>query len=116
MLAVTAYTSRVAVHRAAEAREIALNREVERLDFLQKESWQRATEPTVIDRTEEGDPIYGWDDKAANFVLKVIMARAKLLGLDQPVEDTSKKVTTIVIDGTSEEYIAGLKALQAEPE
>jgi hypothetical protein len=47
--------------------------------------------------------------------LKIIVERSKLLGLDrQPEDDRAQQ--TIVIGGTSEEYVAGLKAVIAASE
>jgi hypothetical protein len=50
------------------------------------------------------------DLKAAHVALKIIVERAKLLGLDRQAED-AREQQTIVISGTSDEYIAGLKAI-----
>jgi hypothetical protein len=52
--------------------------------------------------------------KSAQLALKIIVARAKLLGLDQIPEDAQPQ--TLVIGGSSEEYIAGLKLLIAGTE
>ncbi len=53
----------------------------------------------------------GGDLNAANFVLKIITQRCRILGFDKPEELTATPPRTVVIGGTSEEYIAGLKAL-----
>ncbi len=104
-LAVTAYLSRAEIARVDGERAAKVDREVERLDYLQSKWWHAATEGDLI------DGVLCLDEKAANIVLKVILARAKLLGLDVPTADAVTKIQTIVINGTSEEYIAGLKAL-----
>jgi hypothetical protein len=51
------------------------------------------------------------DVKSAHLAVKIIVERAKLLGLDQIPEDAQPR--TLVIGGTEEEYIAGLKQVIA---
>lgn len=111
-LAVTAHLSRVAIVAADQARQARLELEVARLDYLQLKWWDAATEGVGVD--VDGVPL-GLDDKAANVVLKVIAMRAKLLGLDVPATEAKTTVQTIVINGTTEEYVAGLKALDEGP-
>jgi DNA helicase-2/ATP-dependent DNA helicase PcrA len=55
------------------------------------------------------------DVKAGHLALKIIVERAKLLGLDRQAEDTREQ-QTVVIGGTEAEYIAGLKRVIAETE
>jgi hypothetical protein len=54
------------------------------------------------------------DVKSAQLALKIIVERARLLGLGEVSEDA--KPQTIVIGGTEDEYIAGLKLLIAATE
>lgn len=108
----TAHLSRVAIVAADQARQARLELEVARLDYLQLKWWDAATEGVGVD--VDGVPL-GLDDKAANVVLKVIAMRAKLLGLDVPATEAKTTVQTIVINGTTEEYVAGLKALDEGP-
>lgn len=71
--------------------------EVERLDDLQAAIWSDAI---------------GGDLKAVETTLKIIQARAKVLGLDN-IQTTSVTNNTIVVAGTSEEYIAALRQVAA---
>lgn len=71
--------------------------EVERLDDLQAAIWADAL---------------GGDLKAVETTLKIIQARAKVLGLDN-IQTTSVTNNTIVVAGTSEEYVAALKRVAA---
>jgi hypothetical protein len=96
-LAVTAYLQKAALTRTPEQQRAALQTELDRLDELQRTCWPAAT---------------NGDLKAAHLALKIIVERAKLLGLDRPQEDAGAQ-QTLVIGGTSEEYIAGLKAVIA---
>jgi hypothetical protein len=50
---------------------------------------------------------------AGEVVLKVIGRRCKILGFEKPT-DMTEAPRTIVIGGTSEQYVAGLKAIIAE--
>ena len=51
------------------------------------------------------------DLKAAHLVVQIIMQRSALLRLDHRLDAGKDPVHTIVIGGTSEEYIAGLEAI-----
>jgi hypothetical protein len=94
-LAVTAYLQKAALMRSPEQQRAALQTELDRLDELQRTCWPAAT---------------NGDLKAAHLALKIIVEGAKLLGLDRQPED-AREQQTIVIGGTSDEYIAGLKAI-----
>lgn len=96
-LAVNAFLQKAALEQAPEHRRAALDLEVQRLDSVQAAHWEAATT--------------GHDYKAANVVLRVITKRCALLGLDRPVDGASDQPYSIVISGTSEEYIAGLRAV-----
>jgi hypothetical protein len=61
-----------------------------------------------VDATEHADT------KAADLVLKVMAQQVKLLGLDQ-LRQTADQVQTLVIGGTSEEYIAALQQIAERP-
>jgi len=77
--------------------------ELDRLDALQAAHWARATEPRV-----QGSIELPPDLKSAEFCLKVIAARTKLEGLEH--EDVSNVgPQTVVIAGTSAEYIQALQ-------
>ena len=69
--------------------------ELARLDALQSAHWEAA--------------LSGGDLKAAELCTKIIAQRIKLLSLDTISTETMKP--TIVIGGSSTEYIAGLKAI-----
>jgi hypothetical protein len=98
-MAVTAYLQKAAVRRTPEQQQAALQLELDRLDALQRGCWPAATQGEV---------------KSAQLALKIIVERAKLLGLGEISEDTQAQ--TIVIGGDSEQYIAGLKLLIAATE
>jgi hypothetical protein len=49
-------------------------------------------------------------------VLKVVARRCKILGFDKPDEKDPPAPRTVVVGGTSEEYVATLQALIAEAE
>jgi hypothetical protein len=61
-----------------------------------------------IDATEHADT------KAADLVLKVMAQQVKLMGLDQ-LRQTADQVQTLVIGGTSAEYIAALQQIAERP-
>lgn len=94
-MAVTAYLQRAAVKQAPDQRRQQLDLERARLDALQAAFWQRAVSGDV---------------KAAAVVLKVVVERSRLPGLtaepNQP--DTPR---TIIIDGSEEQFIAGMKSV-----
>jgi hypothetical protein len=98
-MAVTAYLQKAAVRRTPEQQQAALQLELDRLDALQRGCWLAATNGDV---------------KSAHLALKIITERARLLGLDRIPEGGQS--TTIVIGGTTEEYIAGLKQVVASTE
>jgi hypothetical protein len=100
------YTNRGTAWRAVQhaLRERTLqavdeHREMElaRLDALQAAHWEAA--------------VSGSDLKAAELCLKVSAQRIKLLGLEASPGANDQSGKTVVITGTSEEYIAGMKAL-----
>lgn len=94
-LGVQAYLSKAAAQLNREQQAERLAVELDRLDALQAGFWAAA--------------MLG-DEKAAMVVLNVIRTRAKLLGLE--TKDTeAAAVKTIVIAGSQEEYVAGLKAV-----
>jgi len=103
-------------------------------EALLQPEWLEATTLTAISESRAGGIFTAWvskaaaspsrcgrsikiwpaatngDLKAAHVALKIIVERAKLLGLDRQAED-AREQQTIVISGTSDEYIAGLKAI-----
>jgi hypothetical protein len=99
-LAVNAYLQKVALEQAPEHRRAALELEVARLDALQAAHWEAATA--------------AGDLKAAHLVVKIIMQRSALLGLDHAADAAKNPIHTIVIGGTSEDYIAGLEAISRD--
>jgi hypothetical protein len=84
--------------------------EVERLDALQAAHWDSATEWTEvagIDGPQQQPPSV----KAGEFILKVSAQRARLLGLDEAAS-TSVTSQTVIVGGTSAEYIDTLRQLR----
>lgn len=77
------------------AKRQMLTVELERLDALQSAAWPQAMTG---------------DTRSIDAVLKVITVRTRLLGLD---DASGKQVTnnTIVVPGSSVEYVAALKAM-----
>jgi hypothetical protein len=75
--------------------------ELARLDALTSAHW--------------GAAISGTDLKAAEMVLEVSAQRVKLLGLDSVSEQPTLS-RTLVIGGSSEEYVSGLKAISGMTE
>jgi hypothetical protein len=98
-LAVNAYLQKVALERGPEHRRDALQTELDRLDVLQAAVWDRAV---------TGEP------QAIGLALKIIARRCSVLGLDHPDISSMSRPVSIVIGGTSDEYIAGLKAITAD--
>ena len=81
------------------AKQSLLAMEVERLDTLQRAVWQDAI---------------GGDIKAVETALRIIQARAKVLGLDNmPVNTVTNN--TIVVAGTPEEYVSALRKVVEIP-
>lgn len=81
------------------AKRTMLTMEVDRLDTLQQAIWN--------------DAISG-DRQAIETALKIIQARAKVLGLDS-IPTSTVTNNTIVVAGTSEEYVAALKRVAELP-
>jgi len=73
--------------------------EVDRLDTLQQAIWADAV---------------GGDRQAIETALKIIQARAKVLGLET-IPSSTVTNNTIVVAGTSEEYVAALKRVSELP-
>lgn len=73
--------------------------EIDRLDTLQQAVWTDAV---------------GGDLKAIEIALKIIQSRTKVLGLDNMPTNTVTN-NTIVVTGTSEEYITALRRVQEIP-
>ena len=92
--AVSAWRSEIRVTLNSALREQAREEEMERLDALQFAVWQDAM---------QGDP------RAVETVLKVMAQRSKLLGLEET--DTTAGQQVVVVDGSSEEYVAALHAI-----
>jgi hypothetical protein len=92
-LAVTAWLEKIAVELAPEHRRQALHLE---LDRLQVPYWEKALRG---------------DDRAAEVVLKVIARRCKIMGFDKPADSLAPGRRTVVVGGTSEQYVATLRAL-----
>jgi hypothetical protein len=81
------------------AKQSLLAMEIERLDTLQRAIWQDAI---------------GGDIKAVETALRIIQARAKVLGLDNmPVNTVTNN--TIVVAGTPEEYVSALRKVVEIP-
>lgn len=97
-VSVRQYITAAAVQLDLEKKSEVLELEMARLDVLQDAHWDAA--------------ITGTDIKSAEFVLKVMGHRAKLLGLDQVTSAGTVTNNTVVIGGTTEEYIAGLRLVE----
>ncbi|CAB4194596.1 hypothetical protein UFOVP1264_51 [uncultured Caudovirales phage] len=80
-------------------KQYLLAMEVERLDDLQQAVWQDAI---------------GGDIKAVETALRIIQARAKVLGLENVTTSTVTN-NTIVVAGTSEEYVSALRRVVELP-
>lgn len=88
-----------------------LDMEIARIDHLQASHWTAATEsrPT-FNADGEQNGLTPPDVRAGEFVLKLIMARVKLQGLEEAgAADVASR--TVIVAGTSEEYIAALRQL-----
>lgn len=83
---------------SAETKRQLLALEADRLDRLQESVW--------------ADAMRG-DIRAGEFALKVIMARIKALQLDA-IPETTITNNTLVVTGSSEEYVAALRAIAGE--
>lgn len=93
------YLQRAALDQSKDARAEALQLEVDRLDSLQVTYWEAAL---------------AGDIKSAEFVLRVIGTRAKMLGLDVAVETTTGPRTVVVSGAPGDgQYVKTLKALIA---
>ena len=100
MVEVRRYLHAAAVAQSDEDRAQALALEVERLDELQAAYW---------------DTALSGDIKAAEYVLKVIGQRSRLRGLEEIHKSGDTGGTrTVVIAGTSEQYVQALKELAGE--
>jgi len=78
------------------AKRQILSLELERLDALQRSIWSTA--------------ITG-DARAIDTALKIMAARAKLLGLDEAINANQVTNNTIVVPGNPVEYVAALRAM-----
>lgn len=94
-VSVRQYITQAAVSMDVEKKAEVLDIEMARLDVLQDAHWDNA--------------VSGDDVKSAEFVLKVMGHRAKLLGLELVAQGGAVTNNTVVIRGNSEEYIRGLR-------
>lgn len=94
-MAVNAFLQKTALAQEPGRRRQVLDLELARLDEL-----QAAFYPAAM----------GGDVQAGALVLKVIARRCSIMGFDK-ADDLSSSPRTIVISGTPEEYVAGLKAV-----
>jgi hypothetical protein len=76
----------------AEMHADAVQGELERLDALQSAYWEEAI---------------GGHIKSAEFILKVINQRSRLLGLEV-LPEVSANVNTLIVGGTEDQYVAAL--------
>jgi orotate phosphoribosyltransferase-like protein len=101
------YASNLVQHKIKEAARLVdegikksmLTMEIDRLDSLQKAVWN--------------DAMLG-DRQAVETALKIIMARAKVLGLDA-IPTSTVTNNTIVVSGTPDEYVNALKKVSELP-
>jgi hypothetical protein len=89
---------KAAAYVSTESKRQMLTLEVDRLDRLQDAYWPQAM---------------GGNLRAADFALRTIMARAKLLQLDV-IPETNVTNNTLVVTGSTEEYVAALRAIAGE--
>lgn len=82
------------VDQAAKSELLAL--ELERFDAMTKGLWPQAS---------RGDP------RSVEALLKVSMARAKLLGLEAPPIQVDARTQTVLVGGSTEEYVAALRSI-----
>lgn len=87
-----ALAAQIAAH-AAEYRALT----AARLDALIAAHWEEATTAR--------------NPRSAEVVLKAVLQQSKLLGLDSLPTAPAEQVRTVVVGGTSEEYIAALRQL-----
>jgi hypothetical protein len=98
----------VVVHRASAWRAVAealterVAGNVDEYRALTMARLEKLLASHWIDATEHADT------KAADLVLKVMAQQVKLMGLDQP-RQAADQVQTLVIGGTSAEYVAALQ-------
>lgn len=79
----------------ASKREL-LAMELQRLDALQASHWNQAT---------------AGDVRSAEFILKVIDKRAKMLGLVTDDDQSTQSVQAVIVAGDNPEYIRALRAI-----
>jgi len=90
------YTVWAAKVFGGDEREMVIQTELDRLDMLQQTYWQNAL------LGERAD---------AEFCLKVMTHRMKLLGLDQMQADTKQQIAQVlVVGGSQQEFIDALNA------
>lgn len=94
---------------SAHAKTQILAMELERLDALHEAHWTRATEGYSGYDKDGNEVEIGPDVRAGEFILKVAQQRARLLGLEDANAGTTH--TTVVVGGTSPEYIEALRRI-----
>lgn len=94
-VSVRQYITSAAVAMDVSKKAEVLDIEMARLDVLQDAHWDNA--------------ISGDDVKSAEFVLKVMGHRAKLLGLELVAQGGTVTNNTVVVQGNTEEYIRSLR-------
>lgn len=87
-----------AAYVSTEAKRRLLALEVDRLDRLQAVIWPNAMQGNM---------------RAISQVVQIIMARAKVLGLDA-IPDTVVTNNTLVVTGDSEAYVAALRTIAGQ--
>jgi hypothetical protein len=95
-LAVTAFLQTTAVAQGPNHRRAVLRQELDRLDALQLAYWPAAV---------------NGDHNAANIVLKCIARRCTLLGFDRADDPIATTAPSLVIGGTTQEYVTAFKAI-----
>lgn len=84
-----------AAYVSTGSKQELLTMECERLDAMQAAIW---------------GPAMAGSTRAIESILRIIQTRAKLLGLDS-IPDTTITNNTLVVTGSSEEYVAALRAI-----
>lgn len=115
-MSVDQVVSQVSEMVSEHAKRSLLVMEVDRLDELmaaywnQAVNWQQVT--TVGADGQETTRMEPPNMRAGEFILKVMAQRTKLLGLDD-MSHAAVTQQTVIVAGTSEEYIAALRSVSA---
>jgi thymidine phosphorylase len=105
------YTNRGTAWRVVQ--EALEERKADNVDYYRQVAVARLER--LIQAHWEG-AVSGQDTRSADVVLKTVAAQSKLLGLEAKPGDVVEQSRTVVIGGTSEEYIAALRRVSGRTE